>query len=112
MWLDAWRRTLVVDQPLAWLVQETHVSTDEAAAHLAATWTRLWRRQHQPNGPTLSYWSVDARKTGGVAILMTPTTAEQVQPWRQEDWINRAIAVDFGDYRFINIYAPNDHRAR
>ena len=43
---------------------------------------------------------------------MTPTIAEQVQPWRQEDWTNRVIAVNFGDYRVINIYSPNDHRAQ
>ena len=55
------------DRPLAWLVQETHVSTDEEAAHLAAKLDKVWGRQHQPKGPALSYWSVDARKTGGVA---------------------------------------------
>lgn len=93
-------------------MQETHVSSEEEAAVLAATWTRLWGKQHQTQGPAMSYWSVDHSKTGGVAILMPPATAALIQPWRPEAWTNRVIAVNVGDYRIVNVYAPNERHAR
>ena len=60
----------------------------------------------------MSYWSVGEGKSGGVAILLSPDAADSVQPWRPEHWTNRVIAVDFGDYKLVNVYAPNDHQAR
>ena len=49
---------------------------------------------------------------GGVAILLSPAVAVLSQPWQQERWTHRVIAVNLGDYRLINIYAPNIHADR
>jgi exonuclease III len=106
-WLSAWRRTPVKDRPAAWLLQETHVSSEEEAENLRLMWSGLWGRQHQQSGLVLSYWSVHTKKEGGVAILLNPNAAITVQPWN-----NRVIAVQIGTERIVNVYAPNSVETR
>ena len=75
-------------------------------------WARLGGRSHGNLGPPLSYWSVGSSAAGGVEIFLSPAVAELSQPWQQERWTHRVIAVNLGDYRLINIYAPNTHADR
>ncbi|KAE8993447.1 hypothetical protein PR001_g20671 [Phytophthora rubi] len=106
------RRTPVKERPDVWLIQETHVGTQEEAHSLEKDWRRLWGKQHTTRCPALSYWSVDATKTGGVAILLNPNVAEQVKPWMSERWNKRTLAVKWRGVQLVNIYAPNDHSER
>ena len=106
-WLEAWRRTPVKERPLAWIAQQTHISSHGEAANLTAKWASLWGRTESHQGAGLSYWSVYTSSTGGVAILLNPSVAEATSPWQQNMWTSRANAVDIGDYRLVNVYAPN-----
>ncbi|KAE9336199.1 hypothetical protein PR003_g12636 [Phytophthora rubi] len=111
-WMGAWRRTPMRERPKVWLLQETHVSTEDEALELEATWARLWGKQHQVGGPKLSYWSIDESKTGGVAILLNPSVANEASPWMMKRWSKRVIAINLGGRRIVNIYAPNPHADR
>ncbi|POM75683.1 Hypothetical protein PHPALM_7179 [Phytophthora palmivora] len=67
----------------------------------------MWGKQHEINAPVLSYWSIGENKTGGVAILLNPAIAGTAQPWEQERWTNRVIALEMEGVVVGNIYAPN-----
>lgn len=111
-WLRAWRRTPVREQPIAWMIQETHVSSPREVVQLSEAWTRLWGRQHVRNGPQLSYWSASETKKGGVAILLNPTVASAATAWQEEHWTPRVMALTIGDLLVVNVYAPNIKRDR
>lgn len=75
-WLSAWREMPVRDRPEAWCIQETHVSTPEAAADLEQNWRRLWGKAAVATTDPMSYWSVGTASAGGVAILLTHESAK------------------------------------
>ncbi|ETP21229.1 hypothetical protein F441_05186 [Phytophthora nicotianae CJ01A1] len=111
-WMETWRRTPRQEVPLAWMIQETHVSTFTEAEKLKADWRRLWGRSHQSDSKPLSYWSIDDSKRGGVAILLHPSVVDQVSPWLQERWTRRVIAIKMRERTLVNVYAPNSHEER
>ena len=111
-WLTAWRRTRVQERPLAWMIQETHVSSQDEVDQLISAWARLWGQHEQHSGPPMSYWSIGEERTAGVAILLTPLAAALTTPWNTTEWSTRVIAVDLGDTRLVNIYAPNKPACR
>ena len=69
-------------------------------------------RQHNTPVDGASYWSVSGDKTGGVALLLDPRQRHVCQPWQQELWSKRVIALVVDDTLFINVYAPNDRHER
>ena len=79
-WLTAWRRTRVQERPLAWMIQETHVSSQDEVDQLISAWARLWGQHEQHSGPPMSYWSIGEERTAGVAILLTPLAAALTTP--------------------------------
>jgi exonuclease III len=111
-WLSAWRRTLVRNRPMAWLIQETHMSSQEEADWARQEWSRVWGTQSRDGDKPLSYWSIHTAKAGGVAILLTPQEAKVATPWQQSKWTHRVIAVKIGDLVVMNVYAPNDPAGR
>ena len=42
-----------------------------------------------------------------MAILLNPTVAESAAPWNLSCWSNRVVVVEIGDFRLVNVYAPN-----
>jgi exonuclease III len=111
-WIGAWRRTPVRNRPGAWLLQETHVSSAEEAIQLKEDWARAWGKPKQTDRPQLSYWSVHDERTGGVAILLNPGQAETAEPWHEELWTHRVIAVRIGETVVVDVYAPNTKTER
>lgn len=106
-WLRAWRRIPVRERPVAWLLQETQISSEDEASTLEEAWKQLWGKQNEKDGPRLSYWSVHSSKVGGVAILLNPDHSKEAKAWSVGHWTNRGIAVRIGGQLVVNVYAPN-----
>ena len=80
-WMKAWRGRPLRERPLAWCLQETHVSgVDQAKAH-SLQWAQLWSKHTYPSHPPLSYWSTGSSQAGGVAILLNPKSALDALVW-------------------------------
>lgn len=111
-WMSAWRRLPVRERPAAWCLQETHVDTEEEATNLSQMWARMWGKHNDPGHAPLSYWSTGSAKSGGVAVLLTPSSAIKAKPWRVEQWSTRAIALSLEGVVLLNVYAPNQRAER
>jgi exonuclease III len=97
---------------VAWLIQETHISSQEEAEDMQRQWARLWGKRNDREGEALSHWSTTGNKTGGVAILLPLLEAQTAQPWQRNRWSNRVISVSAGEVLLMNVYAPNDRVER
>ena len=42
-----------------------------------------------------------------MSILLNPTVDESAAPWNLSCWSSRVVAVKIGDFRLVNVYAPN-----
>uniref|UniRef100_A0AAV1UH13 Endonuclease/exonuclease/phosphatase domain-containing protein n=1 Tax=Peronospora matthiolae TaxID=2874970 RepID=A0AAV1UH13_9STRA len=105
--MKAWRRTPVSSRPLAWCIQETHVTSVEEEAELRQEWRRLWGKHHDSSQAPMSFWTVGSSKTSGVTILLTPTAATRAVAWNEDKWHSRAIGITVQDLCILNVYAHN-----
>ena len=83
-WFEACRRLPTGQRPIDRCLQETHVDNGETALELQDDWKRRWGQPQHVTGSPLSYWSVSADKTGGVAILLDPQRTAAARPWHPE----------------------------
>ena len=104
--MKAWRGRPLRERPLAWCLQETHVSgVDQAKAH-SLQWAQLWGKHTDPSHPPLSYWSTGSSQAGKVAILLNPKSALDALVWEQDLWGTREIALSINGFVLLNVYAP------
>ena len=110
--MGGWKKQSHRSHPNVWGLQETHIASEVEARSAAQLWTSLWGRQHITPVDGTSYWSVSGDKAGGVALLLDPRQRHVCQPWQQELWSKRFIALVVDDTLFIDVYAPNDRHER
>ena len=111
-WMSAWRSRPVRDRPVAWCIQETHVSDSDEARALSLQWATLWGKHLATDHPPLSYWSTGSARAGGVAVLLTTESAQKATASNQELWNTRSISISINGLILLNIYAPSLRPAR
>ena len=62
--------------------------------------------------PPLSCWSTGSAWAGGVAILLTPESAQKATAWSQELWNTRSIPVSINGLVLLNVYSHSLRPAR
>lgn len=105
--MEAWRKTPIHRRPIAWCIQETHVTTAAEVSDLQMEWKRLWGKHVDVTQAPMSFWSIGASKAAGVAILLTPQAASDATAWNEHRWNPRAIGVKIQDMTILNVYSPN-----
>jgi len=109
-WLGSWRYANKPDVPDIILIQETHITTQQDKDDLEREWCRLWGVQGTKTAFT--HWSMGAEPTGGVGILVNPTTTTKIDPIDVDRWTTRLQFVQVGDLTIGNVYAPTDRGKR
>ncbi|GMF46019.1 unnamed protein product [Phytophthora fragariaefolia] len=103
-WLRGWKQRTETAPADIIFVQDTHLKTKKDTVEMSEMWNRVCGAK-QPAHP-LSYWTTTASNSGGVGILLLPHVAARIRPWKQNDWTDRRIAVEFDNWCLTNIYAP------
>ena len=92
-------------------LQETHVATQAEATHIQNDFRRIMGYNNTVNN--LAFFPVAPGRRGGVGIVINPNAhyITNVQPFIQDRWSSRLVAISFTFYTqkwvYLNIYASN-----